>query len=225
MTDTSAPKAQRLCGLHWGYYRPGIFLWAIVLADGRIYIEREYVFAEMTAGDVADEILRYDVPISQIWGNPPRDIPENQFGEDVFETFYRRGLPVLRSEHESVTGWQRLQYWLRPMKIGDTRRPALIISPECETVVKTLPQLLQNKTNLEDCDDDGPIHAARALRYIVMSRPAMPLPPPKPSGRDLSKLDERTRFDIERMREVERSEQDRSKSVSFGNSEFWGVGS
>lgn len=197
--------AIRICALHWAYQKQGIFLWAVILPDGRLYVEREYPFSETRAVDVARAITGLSkaakMAIVVAWANPPKEIPESEHGEDIFETLFLNGLPVIRSDHDPVAGWQRLQHWLQPM--GQTADPALIVSPDCAMTIRTLPQLIQSQSNAEEVDESGAIAAARALRYLVMSRPAVPQAPEKPSGRDLSQMDERTRADIERLARIE----------------------
>jgi len=86
-------------------------------------------------------------------------------------------------------------------------------------LVRTLPQVVQHPTNKEDCD--GPTIAAKALRYLLMSRPEPPTIAPKASGRDLSTLDERTRAEIEYLARCEASETETLSPMSMGD--FWGA--
>jgi len=215
----------RLCGLHWGFFRPGLMLWAVPLPDGRLYIEREHAFSETVASDVAKAVTAINaqskITMSQVWGNALNDVKEDEIGEHTFETLFLHGLPVVRSAHDPIAGWQRLQHWFQPMITPAGEQPALIVSPDCSILIRTIPQLLQAETNPEDLDDHGPVHAAKALRYLVMSRPEPPGIAPKPDGRDLSKLDARTRAEIEYLREVERDEPREAPAYSLGD--FWGT--
>ena len=213
----------RLGGLQWGYFIGGIFLQAVVLPDGRIYVEREHKFSLTVAAVVGRAIVERmreaKIALSTVWANPPSDIPDDPIGEGVFETLYNAGLPVFSSDHAAVNGWQRMQHWLDPMEREGRMEPALIISPDCETLVRTLPQVVQHPTNKEDCD--GPTIAAKALRYLLMSRPEPPTIAPKASGRDLSTLDERTRAEIEYLARCEASETETLSPMSMGD--FWGA--
>lgn len=201
---TVSPDLPRVGGLHWGFFRPGIFVWAVVLPDGRLYVEREHVFSEQLAGDVAKDIAAVNVEkhwtFVAVWGNPPSDVPEGQNGEDVFETFRTRGVPAVRSDHDRVTGFLRLRAWFKPMVIDAVAQAGLIISPDCPRLLKTIPALLQDDANEEDCLKTGPEQGANALRYIVMSRPAAPELAAPQIGRDLSTLPAKVADDIQRMR-------------------------
>jgi len=216
----------RLCALHWGYFKPGIFLWAVVLPDGRLYIEREYSFLETVASVVAQAIGTINRTAgwsigSYAWGNAPGKITDDDIGEHTFETLHRHGLPIVQSVHDPVAGWQRLQHWLEPMVTDAGEVPALVISPDCDTVIRTLPQLLQDARNLETIDDAGAIEAATALRYLVMARPEPPMMAPPPKGRDLSKLDARTRAEIEYLRACDAAAET-PEAAAWSMGEFWG---
>lgn len=171
----------RIAGMDWGYLRPGVFLWAVVLPDGRLYIEREHVFRQTIASEVAKNItditkaqglhLMYSV------GDPAMWIKDGQTGESIAETLQKNGLYVQRADHERVNGWNRVRAWLRDAPDGI---PWLLIDPtNCPYLVRTLPQLVQDDHKLEDVDTKSEDHAADALRYLLMSRPA-----PLSSGTD-----------------------------------------
>lgn len=198
----------RLGGLHWGYFRPGIFVWAVVLPDGRLYVERELTFEETLADTVAKDIVtvnaEHDWTLTAVWGNPPAEVPEGQTGEDVFETMRQAGVPVVRSDHDRVSGFLRMRHWFKlPIVIDQVPHLALIVSPACKTLIKTIPTLLQAEGNKEDCNRDGQEQGANALRYIVMSRPGLPEQPAAPTGRDLSTLPIKVADDVARMRDYE----------------------
>lgn len=171
------PTIPRIGGMDWGYLRPGVFLWAVPLDDGRLYIEKEYVFQETVASEVAKNIVLltkfWGWELSEAHGDPAMAIRNAESGEDIFETLQTHGLYVHPAKHERVNGWQRLRHWLRPLPNG---KPALIISPDCEYLIRTLPQLMQDDSKPEDVETKSEDHAADALRYLVMSRPT-PLTP------------------------------------------------
>lgn len=191
----------RIGGFHWGYFKPGIMLWAVVLPDGRLYIEHEEPFEERVAKSVAHYMTTISrslgVTVTEIYGNTPSDVPDAEMGEDIFETLQRAGLTVYHSQHDPISGWERLRHWF---ETAEGQEPALIIDPSCTHLIKTVPQLIKAANNPEDVNEAGPTEAAKALRYLVMSRPTRNIVDAKPSGRDLSKVDARTRHDIEAYR-------------------------
>lgn len=165
----------RLGGMDWGYLRPGIFLWAVPLDDGRLYIEREYVFQETAPQEVGLNIALltriFNFTLSDAVGDPAMGIRQAESGEDIFELLLKGSggqLAVRASKNERINGWMRVRQWLRPLPNGHA---GLVISPDCEYLARTLPQLMQDQARLEDVDTTGEDHAADALRYLVMSRP------------------------------------------------------
>jgi len=208
----------RLGAFHWGYFKTGIMLWAVVLPDGRLYIEREFVFEETIAAAVAAHVLEATasyfpysgIDLAQTVGNALADALDAAIGEDVFETLHRAGFDVLRSAHDPVTGWQRLQHWF---VVGDDALPSLIVDPSCVTVLRTVPQLIQAPTDQEDVSEEGATAAAKALRYLVMVRPQRHQPEQPTGARDLSTVDPKTRAEIERLRAYEAHEADESAPI------------
>ena len=151
-------------------------LFAVVLPDGHLHIEKELVFRETIAADVGASIVSFcrdhGIALATAWADPATKIRSGQSGECIFETLGRVGLPVVAANHERVNGWQRLRHWLRPNPAPG--RPWLTINPEeCRGLVRTLPSLVHDETHPEDVSqksrDD---HWADACRYLVMGRPA-----------------------------------------------------
>jgi hypothetical protein len=71
-----------------------------------------------------------------------------------------------------VPGWQRVRAWLDLMPHCDLPRAYIKIHPRCEYLIRTLPSLVMDSGAPEDLDTTGEDHAADALRYLVMGRPA-----------------------------------------------------
>ena len=171
----------RIGGMDWGYANPGVHLWAVVLPDGHLHIEREYKFKETLADSVGQEITQtnrdYGLSLSVTYADPSMWIRSGQSGESIAETLQRAGVPCQRSNHERTNGWQRLRHWLRQTAGGTA---GLSIDPDCQYLIRTLPALTHDKTHPEDVDTEGDDHAADALRYLVMGRPAPPFINTKP---------------------------------------------
>lgn len=174
------PEARRICGLDYGYSNEGVCLWAVVLPDGQLFIEDEFVFNgprrhKQIDVDVAKEIAKRNkergLTIRATFADPSMWFPSTQTGQPISETFARQGVPLSKGNHDRVNGWQRVRAWLSPMS-SDDPRPWMVIHPRCSYLLRTLPQLVMDDTQPEDVDTDGPDHAADALRYLVMGRPA-----------------------------------------------------
>ncbi len=204
----------RIGALHWGYFRPGIMLWAVVLPDGRLYIEHEEAFDEVIAAKEAAALLAVSaargVTLAQTVGNPIEDVGDAAIGEDVFETLHRAGLSVFRSQHDPVAGWERLRHWFATEA---DQPPALIVDPSCTTLLKTVPLLIQSESNIEDVQETDSVAAAKALRYLVMVRPQRHQLEASTGARDLSMVDPKTRAEIERLRAYEAHEAGESDPI------------
>jgi hypothetical protein len=160
-------------GLDWGFAVRGVHLWAVVLPDGHLHITEEYVFRETLAGDAARRVLQMTkdggYPLLGSWADPSMWIRSGQSGESIAETMQRVGLALQRANHERVNGWQRVRHWL---SLAPDGVPWLTIDPGCVYLLRTLPTLVHDDKNPEDIDTTKEDHAADALRYLVMGRPA-----------------------------------------------------
>ena len=171
----------RLGGMDWGYSAPGVHLWAVVLPDGHLHIEREYQFKETLAAEVGAQILRTNLEhgfsLTTTYADPSMWIRGGQTGESIAETLLRLGLPLYRVNHERINGWQRVRHWLQQAPDGI---PWLTIDPDCRYLIRTLPALVHDPIHEEDVDTTGDDHPADALRYLCMGRPSPPAPTMKP---------------------------------------------
>lgn len=168
------PSVPRVRAVDWGYSKPGVCLWLALLPDGRVVLEEEYKFQQTTVSEVAKEIVRrtkarglsrvrYTVGDTQMWAH------SGQVGETMAETFARFGVPMQQANKDRVNGWQRLRHWLRD---APDKSPWLQVAKTCTYTCRTIPALVMDHNNPEDVDSDGDDHAADALRYFCMSRPA-----------------------------------------------------
>lgn len=167
----------RIGGFDWGYSPdPAVLLYAVALPDGHLHVEREIVWRETVAEDVAAQIKRdctdHGIPLTAIWYDPSMNIRSGQSGESIAETMRRIGLPLVVSAHERINGWQRLRHWLRPNPA--TGKPWMTINAkDCPGLVRTLPALIHDEHVREDVDKKSTIdHWAEALRRLLMGRPA-----------------------------------------------------
>lgn len=165
----------------WGFNGPGYVLYARVLPNHRVYAQAECKFIHQPVEAVA--ALARELWLSKDWPKPRMifagptlwDTREVAFGvkaESIAQVFARAKLPLVPSHGEPLHGWQRVQDYLRDAPDG---RPWFIASPDCKLLARTLPALVQRKTNPDDID--GPDYAAHALRLLIQSRPNPALAP------------------------------------------------
>lgn len=176
---------RRILGLDWGYAQEGVCLWGVVLPNGQLYIEDELVFNgsrrnKLIAPQVAKAIVERNeergIAVRAIYADPAMFAPLGHTGETMAETFQRNGLFIQEADNDRLNGWARVRAWLAMMppdaNFPDQRVPHMVINPKCGYLIRTLPQLVMDERQPEDVDTKSADHAADALRYLVMGRPA-----------------------------------------------------
>jgi phage terminase large subunit len=163
---------ERFCSLHWGLKMPGVCYWWCCLLDGTFYIEDEYRFEDTLAKYVATEILRRNtrrkITIRHVVAGDELWNRRGQTGESLVETFRTAGLPMVRSKHDRVIGWNRVRALLDDNEDGI---PWLRFSKtRCPSACLTIPALMGDPTHPEDIIRTNDM-CANAIRYGAMSRP------------------------------------------------------
>jgi hypothetical protein len=166
-----------LGGLYYAFNAPGCFVWARVLPSGRVFCLRDFRFKQQSIETVVADVKRQTAEmgtgrLAAIYA-PPEMFPKPTQGERRIleaetpsQTFARFGLPLVAAGSNAIHGWQRIQDFLRDAPDG---KPWLMLSPECKWLRRTLPTLVQTKTDPDDCE--GETYAAHALRALLSSRP------------------------------------------------------
>lgn len=167
-------------GLDWGNSSPGCVVFAAALPNEHVHVFDEYKFQRQSAKDVAEAVKAKCAE----WGFDrvpscacdPSLLPAKQgeAGEWIGLTLIRHGLPVRRVSNDRKNGWQRLHEALSVDPATGT--PWLTLHPRCRYGIRTLPLMVQAKTEPEDIDSDSDDHFCDALRYLLMGglRPGSP---------------------------------------------------
>jgi len=173
------PSLPRTRGVDWGYASEGVCLWAVVLDNGQLLIEDEYVFngprhGKQVAAEVAQTIVertrrRGITRVKHTLADPAMFANTGHVGETIAETFQRGGVSLTEANNERINGWAKLRAWLRLMP--DTKQPWLMIHPRCSYLIRTFSQMKMDAHQPEDLDSDSADHAMDALRYVVAGRP------------------------------------------------------
>lgn len=173
-----APTLRHFLSLDWGFNSPGVCLWWVRLPDGHFHIRHEYKFnaslsERFTIKDVAQEIkarcLHLGLPkVPMCYGDPDLYKFKGQIAESPAETFTRWGVTMgTKPEHRRQHGWQRVREFLRVAPDGT---PWLTIDPGCTYLIRTIPVVLQAKTDPDDVEDGGDDHAVDALRFGAVAQ-------------------------------------------------------
>lgn len=152
----------------YGFAAPMCCLWfAKEPHSNRVFVYRELYGSGMT--DITqvqkikqlskNERIRYSLADPAIWRKDPN-------GTSIAAVFANHGVYMSRASNDRFSGWQRVHEALS----GDP--PNLMIFENCVNLIRTLPTLTYDKTNVEDVDTDLEDHAGDALRYGLMGHSA-----------------------------------------------------
>lgn len=172
-----------------GFNAPACVLWAAEY-DKRIYIIGELYRAGMTPEMMAEETLKRDraIPLQEgtdeVYNTEELagEIDSSAFNEigvsnamgsgrgQIMNTLGCRWKSAQKGPGSRVAGANLLHSKLKPMRDG---RPGLVIFKNCKNLIRTIPTLPKDKTNIEDVDTDAEDHAYDGLRYLLQYRPSV----------------------------------------------------
>lgn len=188
-----------VCG-DYGYAAPSAVYWVAVDENGIFWVYRELYRTGLTYEQLAKEIIAMTPDDEQIdyWVFDPAIWAKSganataMSGADIMEQVYtrvhkelnvelsdgeRRGRPryvrLLKGDNNRVIGWGLMREKLKPMLCADGEtRAGMQVFDTCPNAIRTIPALVYDKNNIEDCNTDGEDHAADAIRYGLMSNPS-----------------------------------------------------
>lgn len=176
----------------WGY-SPDYFagLWFAVAPTGDIYVYREVYgrkiipskWAERLIEDSGSEEISYRKLSSDAWGNRLSG-EDSQANMTIAQDFEMSGWPcspAASSSGDRIVGWTRIReylYWEEDDNGNLKVKPKLHVFSTCKNLIRTLPSLIHDEFKVEDVQRKGlEDHAPDALRYGLMTRPAMSIQP------------------------------------------------
>ena len=170
------PEWPRYRGIDFGTANPYCCLWgAWDPSTGTCYVYREDYCRNLTAAQQAQRIKELskveDRPESITTSaiDPSTFSNVSGLGTTVASVYNNLGVPVVRAKNARISGWQNVRRYLQPSEV--TGEPKIKIFANCEHLLRTLPAMRHDKTNVEDIDTDDEDHAADALRYLLSCRP------------------------------------------------------
>ena len=139
------------------------------------HVYRELYGAGMRAAEFAQKIVELSrgEEITLTFADPAIFAKTGHEGESIAETMRANGVPCQKADNDRLSGKQRVHDYLTVFEGPDGRPMSrLQIFSTCANLIRTLPQLVYDRHNVEDVDTDCEDHAYDALRYGLMSRPA-----------------------------------------------------
>ncbi len=164
----------RWISIDWGFEHPAAAYWHAAAPDGRIFTYREFVQNHLSPRMLAQAIVeRTAAPhgaarekIDAIYLSPDafaRRTSEATIAEQLWEVFDRAGLPPpTPADDDRIGGWM-LMYQL-------LESDGWVVAENCAELVRALPLLTRDESNVEDVLKMEGDDAADAARYGLKSR-------------------------------------------------------
>ncbi|MDO4544320.1 MAG: phage terminase large subunit [Clostridia bacterium] len=173
---------RRFRAMDWGYMDPCCVLWFALSPSGQIIVYREMYERQMLSSKAAKQVLEWSKGEKIAYTAASPDAWQQRGlkgleGECIADVFAHEGVPLTPADNARIQGWQRVRECLAPDENGKCR---LVIFDNCTNLIRTLPQLTFDSIRVEDVSATCEDHAAEALRYGLMSRPRISLPPVTP---------------------------------------------
>lgn len=146
----------------------------------KVYIYREHYCQERTLQQLADDIVSMTTPaerISYTVADPSIFATNEQTATSNAEVLQRGGVICERADNSRESGWRIVHDFLRvvdePKGEQWIKSSRLKIFSNCTNLIRTLPTLVHD-SGKEDVKKGGEDHLADSLRYMLVSRPALP---------------------------------------------------
>lgn len=185
----------RIIGADHGYRNPTAWVWGAVDYDENIYIYKEFYEKEWIIEEICKGNKKLNKPgviqmckgekIDQVRIDPSVRAVKSQSGMsdwDVYKDNLPSDFPLMLANNDKTVGIDRIKSFL---KINPkTNKPRLFIFDNCTNLIDELSKyrykdLRHNQVGKSN-EKEEPMkvddHAADALRYLIMSRPAPPSP-------------------------------------------------
>jgi len=169
--------------LDYGYNKPSSVGWYAALPNKKIVRYREYYKEGHTYAELADIVLRM-TPLNEkidycaadpaIWGDKQHHFAAAKNGEargesgaETIQKIWGNRIPLIRADNRRIVGWGRVNSYL---SCGPQSEPMFSVHKSCRALIRTLPAMIHDSTNVEDLDTAAEDHAVDELRYALMTR-------------------------------------------------------
>jgi hypothetical protein len=177
-------------GLDYGQSAPFCFLLCAADERGNVTVLDETYGARLHPSEQAHRIHLVmkrngvDARKCQIWADPsifPPKSPEARRarpGRYIAEDYWEAGLCPVPANNDRLNGWARLREYLHSTAAqahhppDDRAGTFTVFRGKCPHLTRTLATIRRDPRDPEDVDTNADDHAADALRYALMSRPA-----------------------------------------------------
>jgi len=155
-------------------------LWIAIDTHDNAYVYKELYESDLVISDAAKKILEInkDDNIRATYAPPDLFNRRQETKKSAIDIFRENGVSCIKSNNDRVTGWYNVKEWLRPYEMkdeqtGEIKKAAnLKIFCGCTNLIRTLPQLQQDKNNFNDVASEPHelTHINDALRGFCIMR-------------------------------------------------------
>lgn len=163
-------KKRIICLDYW-YAAPSAVYWLAQMNDDTVYAYRELYVKGKTYKQLAAQIMamtpdneKIDVTIvDPAILNKPSETTGTSWSDEMKAVW----LKVKGADNSRVAGWQVFRQFLQPYEDPNTKKMCawFYICSNCENLIRTLPEMVHDKVNVEDINTKLEDHAPDAVRY------------------------------------------------------------
>ena len=162
---------KRIVAFDYGYAAPSAVLWMAQLDTGKVVVYRELYVTEHTYKQLGLRIKAMtgkDEKIDLYICDPAIINKKSETsGITGGQSLSKVGVNVKPAINDRIDGWQVVRgYMQAQIDPNSGELESMIeITQNCENLIRTLPELIHDETNVEDLNTHGEDHSADALRY------------------------------------------------------------
>jgi hypothetical protein len=152
----------------WGWAEPYVCLWLARNPDnGRIYVYREHSGVQLTDKQQAEAIITYspaEEALTMTFADPSMWNKKNYSGliSSSADEYLKYGVSLVKADNDRVSGIKKIHNLLAPLPDG---QPGLMFFENVSNLIRTLPKLSRDASNVEDIADKQEDHWFDALKY------------------------------------------------------------
>ncbi|MBE6818172.1 MAG: Terminase-like family protein [Ruminococcaceae bacterium] len=173
-------------GFDFGYQKPFSVGWYAASPEGMLYRIREYYGCDgtpnhglqMNMADVAAQILRIESEDENLRGRKIAGIADPSIfdvsrGESIADIMAKGARPVFWEPGDNHRIAGKMQYHYR-LAFDEEGTPRFQVFDTCRHFIRTIPNLVYSKSDVEDIDTTQEDHIYDECRYVLMANPITP---------------------------------------------------
>ena len=166
---------------HWRIYRTLDYgldmlacLWIAVDEEHNAYVIKELYKSNLIISEAAQRIKSMSTePVCITLAPPDMWHRRQESGRSVSDIFAGEGIALTKTSNNRIGGWLAVKEWLRLVDNKEGQKhPRLRIFKNCHNLIRTLPSLMVDEKNPNDCANEPHelTHAPDALRGFCIYR-------------------------------------------------------